>query len=245
MDRWVARCLDAVVLITSLATAVEQTDPANAHVFLLCRDAVPDISVDCTDGSDRSAGHARIGFGDVKSTQTSGEGRTVLEGWTLTSSRIGGIVLGALVVYFVLKVALGRFFARAERGDADRVASLRQVAFSALRVVVIGVVALLILDMIGIQIGALIAALGVVGLAIAFGAQPLIRDIIGYISFVFADNFRAGEEVLMDGKRGELLKFEFRGVVLRVSDDKGGSLAYVPYSKIGTVENFDRAIEDA
>ena len=169
----------------------------------------------------------------------------MLEGWTLTSTRIGGIVVGSLVVYFVLKVALGRFFARAERGDADRVASLRQVAFSALRVVITGVVGLLILDTLGIQIGALIAAVGVVGLAIAFGAQPLIRDIIAYISLVFADNFRAGEEVTMDGKRGEILKFEFRGVVLSVSDDKGGSLAYVPYSKIGTVENFDRAIEDA
>ena len=49
----------------------------------------------------------------------------------------------------------------------------------------------------------------------------------------------------MDGKRGEVLKFELRGVVLRVKDDGGEWLAYVPYSKIGTVENFDRAIDDA
>ena len=169
----------------------------------------------------------------------------MLEGWTLTSTRIGGIVLGAFVLYFVLKVALGRFFARAERGDTDRIASLRQVAFTALKLVLTGIVGLLILDTLGIQIGALIAAVGVIGLAISFGAQPLIRDIIAYISFAFADNFRVGEKVLMDGKRGEVLKFELRGVVLRVSDDEVGWLAYVPYSKIGTIENFDRAIEDA
>jgi len=36
-----------------------------------------------------------------------------------------------------------------------------------------------------------------------------------------------------------------RGVVLRVADDESEWLAYVPYSKIGTVENFDRAIDDA
>ena len=107
------------------------------------------------------------------------------------------------------------------------------------------VAGLLILDTIGIEITALVATLGVIGLAISFGAQPLIRDIIGYVSFVFADNFRAGEVVTMDGKRGELLKFELRGVVLRMNDDRGDWLAYVPYSKIGTVENFDRAIEDA
>ncbi|MEA2003075.1 MAG: mechanosensitive ion channel [Actinomycetota bacterium] len=80
---------------------------------------------------------------------------------------------------------------------------------------------LLILDTLGISIGALVAALGVIGLAISFGAQPFIRDIIGYISFVFADNFRVGEEVAMVGMRGELLKFELRGVVLRVNDDDG------------------------
>ena len=46
-------------------------------------------------------------------------------------------------------------------------------------------------------------------------------------------------------KSSKVLKFELRGVVLRVNDDVGEWLAYVPYSKIGTVENFDRAIEDA
>ena len=169
----------------------------------------------------------------------------MLEGWTLTGARVAGIVLGALVFYVVLKVALDRFFTRAEGGDAERVASLRQVAGTALRVVLTAIVGMLILDTLGINIGALVAALGVIGLAISFGAQPLIRDIIAYVSFVFSDNFRVGEEVLMDGKRGEVLKFEVRGVVLRVSDDLGGLLAYVPYSKIGTIENFDRPMEEA
>lgn len=169
----------------------------------------------------------------------------MLEGSTLTAARVGGIVVGVLVVNVALRIALGRFFNRAERGDAERIASLRSVARTAQRVVLTIIGGLLVLDTLGIEITALVASLGVIGLAIAFGAQPLMRDIIGYISFVFADNFRAGEEVTMDGKRGEVLKFELRGVVLRVNDDGGEWLAYVPYSKIGTVENFDRAIEDA
>lgn len=169
----------------------------------------------------------------------------MLEGSTLTAARVAGIVVGALVVNVALRIALGRFFTRAERGDAERIASLRQVARTAQRLVLTAIAGLLVLDTLGIKIGALVAALGVIGLAISFGAQPLIRDIIGYISFVFADNFRAGEEVAIDGKRGEVLKFELRGVVLRINDDGSEWLAYVPYSKIGTVENFDRAIEDA
>jgi small conductance mechanosensitive channel len=169
----------------------------------------------------------------------------MLEGSTLTTVRVVGIVAGTLVANLALKIALTRFFTRAERGDAERIASLRQVAATARRVVLAVIAGLLILDTLGISIGVLVAALGVIGLAISFGAQPLIRDIIGYVSFVFADNFRVGEEVAIVGMRGELLKFELRGVVLRVSDDEGERLAYVPYSKIATVENFDRAIEDA
>jgi small conductance mechanosensitive channel len=122
---------------------------------------------------------------------------------------------------------------------------LEGTSLAVARVGAIMVGALVVNFTLGINIGALIAALGVIGLAISFGAQPLIRDIIGYISFVFADNFRAGEDVVMDGKRGRVLKFELRGVVLRVIDESGEWLAYVPYSKIGTVENFDRAIREA
>lgn len=169
----------------------------------------------------------------------------MLEGSALLGVRVGGIVMGAVVLNVALRIALGRFFARAERGDAERMASLRGVAGTAQRVVITSITGLLILDTLGINIGALIAALGVIGLAISFGAQPLIRDIIGYVSFVFADNFRAGEEVAMDGKRGYVLKFELRGVVLKVGDETGEWIAYVPYSKIGTVENFDRPIEEA
>ena len=169
----------------------------------------------------------------------------MLEGAALEGARVGGIIVGALILNLVLKIALDRFFARAERGDAERMTSLRQVARTAQRVVLIVVTGLLILDTLGINIGALLAALGVVGLAISFGAQPLIRDIIGYISFVFSDTFRIGEEVTLDGRRGEVLKFELRGVVLKINDDTAEWLGYVPYSKIGSVENFDRAVEEA
>ena len=164
---------------------------------------------------------------------------------TVTGIRVVGIVVGAVVLDVGIEAAIRRFFRRAERGDAERLASLRHVARTFVRVVLAVIAGLLILDTVGIDIGALIAAVGVIGLAISFGAQPLIRDIIAYVSFVFADNFRIGEQVTMDGKRGELLKFELRGVVLRVGAETGEWLAYVPYSKIGTVENFDRLLAEA
>jgi len=168
-----------------------------------------------------------------------------MEASLLAGVRVGAIIVGAIMLNVGLSIALDRFFVRADSGDADRIASLCQVARTAQRVLLTAIAGLLILDTVGVDIGALIAALGIIGLAVSFGAQPLIRDIIGYISFVLADNFRTGEAVMMDGKRGEVLKFELRCVVLRMVDDSDEWLAYVPYSKIGTLENFGRAIEDA
>ncbi|MDK1017955.1 MAG: mechanosensitive ion channel [Actinomycetota bacterium] len=168
-----------------------------------------------------------------------------MEASLLAGVRVGAIIVGAIMLNVGLSIALDRFFVRADSGDADRIASLRQVARTAQRLLLTAIAGLLILDTVGVDIGALIAALGIIGLAVSFGAQPLIRDIIGYISFVLADNFRTGEAVMMDGKRGEVLKFELRCVVLRMVDDSDEWLAYVPYSKIGTLENFGRAIEDA
>ena len=168
----------------------------------------------------------------------------ILDGSALTATRVAGIVVGAVVVNVALRVVFSRFFGRIERGDAERIASLQQVARTLQRVLVTIIAGLLVLDTLGLNIGALVAALGVIGLAISFGAQPLIRDIIGYVSYVFADNFRVGEDVSMDGKRGKLLKFELRGVVLKVQDETDTRLAYIPYSRIGTIENFDRAHDD-
>jgi len=101
------------------------------------------------------------------------------------------------------------------------------------------------LSTLGVDVGALIALFGIAGLAISFGAQSFIRDIISYVVFVLADNFRIGEEVSMDGKRGYVQKFEMGSVVLVCEKDGEAPYAvYVPYSKIATVENFTRPIDD-
>ncbi len=165
---------------------------------------------------------------------------------TTTVLWLAGILTGAVALQFGRRVFVNRVFNRLGREDQGRVIALRGITQSALRWAIWLTAIIVALGTLGVDVGALIALFGIAGLAISFGAQSFIKDLISYVVFVFADNFRIGEEVLMDGKRGRIQKFEMGSVVLVCrSDDGAPYLVYVPYGKIATVENYSRSLDEA
>ena len=165
---------------------------------------------------------------------------------TTTVFQLTGIPLGVIALQFGRRVFINRVFNRLGREDQGRVVALREITQTAIRWAIWLAAVLVALATLGVDVGALIALFGIAGLAISFGAQSFIKDLISYVVFVFADNFRIGEEVLMDGKRGHIQKFEMGSVVLVCgSEEETPHLVYVPYSKIATVENFSRALDEA
>jgi small conductance mechanosensitive channel len=165
---------------------------------------------------------------------------------TTTALWLAGILTGAVALQFGRRVFVNRVFTRLGREDQGRVVALREITQSALRWAIWLTAIIVALGTLGVDVGALIALFGIAGLAISFGAQSFIKDLISYVVFVFADNFRIGEEVLMDGKRGRIQKFEMGSVVLVCgSDDETPYLVYVPYGKIATVENYSRSLDEA
>ncbi|MFV1962579.1 MAG: mechanosensitive ion channel family protein [Acidimicrobiia bacterium] len=155
------------------------------------------------------------------------------------------IFAGALALQWGRRLLVNRLFIKLGRDDQSRVLALKQIVQSFFRWAIWLTALIMALSTLGVDVGALIALFGIAGLAISFGAQSFIRDIISYVVFVLADNFRIGEEVSMDGKRGYVQKFEMGSVVLVCEKDGEAPYAvYVPYSKIATVENFTRAIDD-
>ncbi len=163
-----------------------------------------------------------------------------------TAFRLAGILIGALALQFGRRAFINRIFSRLGREDQGRVIALREITHSGLRWAIWLAAVLVALATLGVDVGALIALFGVAGLAISFGAQSFIKDLISYVVFVFADNFRIGEEVLMDGRRGRIVKFEVGSVVLECdAEGESSHLAYVPYGSIATVENFSRSREEA
>jgi moderate conductance mechanosensitive channel len=90
----------------------------------------------------------------------------------------------------------------------------------------------------GIQIAPLLAGAGIFGLAIGFGAQTLVRDVISGVFFLIEDAFRIGEYIESGtSAQGTVEHISFRTVALRHSS---GPLTFVPYGLLGTVRNDSR-----
>jgi len=93
------------------------------------------------------------------------------------------------------------------------------------------------LSSIGIEIGPLIAGAGVVGVAIGFGAQSVVKDIISGMFYLLDDAFRVGEYIQSGSYRGSVEGFSLRSIRLR---HHRGPIYIVPFSELGTVQNMGR-----
>jgi moderate conductance mechanosensitive channel len=132
--------------------------------------------------------------------------------------------------------------ATAEAEDEVRVAAsrLRTLmpllrAVSGVTVVIIG--GLLVLSELGINITPLIAGASVLGLAISFGSQSIVRDIVSGVFFLAEDSFRIGEYIDCSKVKGVVEGFTVRSVRLR---HQSGLLHIVPFSQVSHITNFSR-----
>jgi small-conductance mechanosensitive channel len=90
----------------------------------------------------------------------------------------------------------------------------------------------------GIEITPVLAGAGVVGLAVGFGAQALVRDVISGIFYLAEDAFRIGEYIEAGSStKGTVERITLRTVALR---HHNGPLHFVPYGSLGTVRNLSR-----
>ncbi|MER9168339.1 mechanosensitive ion channel family protein [Mesorhizobium australicum] len=102
---------------------------------------------------------------------------------------------------------------------------------------IIVMAALMMLASLGIQIGPLIAGAGVVGVAVGFGAQTIVKDIISGVFFLLDDAFRVGEYVSSGNYKGTVESFSLRSVKLR---HHRGPLFTIPFGELGAVQNQSR-----
>ncbi len=93
------------------------------------------------------------------------------------------------------------------------------------------------LQNLGIDITPLLAGAGIVGLAIGFGAQKLVTDIVSGLFFLIDDAFRAGEYVNVEGTMGTVEKISLRAMQLR---HHRGPVHTIPYGEIPKITNYSR-----
>ena len=96
---------------------------------------------------------------------------------------------------------------------------------------------LLVLSELGVNIAPFIAGFGIIGLAVGFGAQTLVRDVVSGLFFLIDDAFRIGEYVDIGGTMGTVEKISIRSLRLR---HHRGPLHTVPYGEVAKLTNYSR-----
>jgi len=156
------------------------------------------------------------------------------------------ILLVADLIWQVVKSLIDRRLSRAEALSppgteaAVRQARLRTLLpiFRNVIFVVLAVVAVMMaLSALGVEIGPLIAGAGIVGVAVGFGSQTLVKDVISGIFYLLDDAFRVGEYITSGSYKGTVESFGFRSVKLR---HHRGPIYTVPFGVLGAVQNMSR-----
>ena len=156
------------------------------------------------------------------------------------------IVIVVDFIWHVAHTAIDRYISEADSGtavsvdEARRRARLRTLLPIGRHVlqVVLGVTAILmILSSLGVQIAPLIAGAGVVGVAIGFGSQTLVKDIMSGMFYLLDDAFRVGEYIVADKYKGTVESFSLRSIKLR---HHRGPLYTITFGSLGAIQNMSR-----
>jgi len=121
--------------------------------------------------------------------------------------------------------------------SASRLRTLMPLLRAIAGAVILVVGGLLVLSELGINITPLIAGASVFGLAVSFGSQSLVRDVVSGIFFLAEDAFRIGEYVDCSKVKGTVEGFSVRCLKLR---HQNGQLHIVPFGQVGHITNFSR-----
>jgi small-conductance mechanosensitive channel len=126
-----------------------------------------------------------------------------------------------------------------EEGGAggSRIATLLLLLRKFMLVVIIVMATLVVLSALGVNIGPLIAGAGVFGLAIGFGAQTLVKDIISGVFFLMDDAFRVGDYLEVAGTKGTVEHISLRSLRLR---NPRGQVYFIPFGDMNLVTNLSR-----
>ncbi|MEQ8766019.1 MAG: mechanosensitive ion channel [Planctomycetota bacterium] len=179
----------------------------------------------------------------------------VLEAWgldglsVLTSGTVRAlfsVITTILVILFLAAatidaatVLIQRYLeSKEKRGRATaKTRTILPLAQKAIRTIVIVLAAIMVLSEAGVNIGPLLAGVGVLGLAIGFGAQALVKDIITGVFMLIEDTVAVGDVAVVNGTGGVVEAINIRTMRLR---DLSANVHTIPYSEIGTITNMTK-----
>lgn len=163
--------------------------------------------------------------------------------WIITSGlKILLIIILMLVSLRIARIISRKIFSVFQREESDiesqkRIDTLSSVLRYIMNITIISLSLVIILSELGVQIGPILAAAGVLGLAVGFGAQSLVQDLISGFFILFEDQIRVGDVVQVSGKGGLVEKINLRMTILR---DLAGNVHYIRNGQINLVTNMTK-----
>ncbi len=161
--------------------------------------------------------------------------------WVMTSGlRVIAIIILSLIALKVVRILSVRIFTLKKERDIEyqkRADTLGSVIRYILITAIFIVSSMMVLGELGIEIGPVLAAAGIVGLAVGFGAQNLVQDVISGFFILLEDQIRVGDVVQIVDKGGIVERMTLRMVVLR---DLAGNVHYVRNGQIQVVTNMTK-----
>ncbi len=170
------------------------------------------------------------------------------DGWVESHGvRILIIIVASAAASFALRWSIPHFLhvtiRKGKRGKKakeeleERVTTLSRVFAFTGTVVIVLIAAFMILAELNINIAPLLAGFGILGVAIGFGAQYLIRDLIGGLFVIIEDQYNIGDVVKISGIAGTVEDINLRRTVLR---DLDGIVHFIPNGESGVASNYTR-----
>ena len=167
--------------------------------------------------------------------------------FTLAAVRIVLIVVAAYALIRIARVALLRLESLLVRAAATketepgsaakRIKTLINVLWTISAGLIWFIVVLVSLGQIGVDLGPILAGAGIVGLAVGFGAQHLVRDLVSGFFLILENQIRVGDAAIINGTGGVVESISFRTVVLR---DQAGVVHVFPNGSIRTLSNMSK-----
>lgn len=174
---------------------------------------------------------------------------------TRIAAGVADTIVAVLMGYIVYEVMRAWFDKRMAEEEADapqqeneeqgegggaaksRLATLLPIFRGFMIVILVSVTIMLILSNLGVDIGPLLAGAGIIGVAIGFGSQTLVKDVVSGAFFLIDDAFRVGEYIETGDIKGTVEKISIRSLRLR---HHRGLIHTVPYGEIKSVTNYSR-----
>lgn len=162
--------------------------------------------------------------------------------WLMTHGiRIALIVVAWVVVLKISKKLIKRFEVKLREGQPEerkkRIQTLGKVFRNTVAIVVGIILSLIILKELGVEIGPILAGAGIIGLAVGFGAQTLVKDILSGLFILLENHFRVGDVIQVAGVAGLVESISLRVTTLR---DIEGKVHIIANGEMGVLSNLTK-----